>query len=96
MRRSEIIKLMVNAYSDRIKDQMIYFCKKDADRVLTAMEDAGMLPPYINIEIEGQPLITPAWEPETSEVNNRAEIEAELQNIILIAAKKFKGQQEQS
>jgi hypothetical protein len=45
MKRSEMIKTMVNAYSSRIKDQMIYFDEEDAARVLEAMEAIGMQPP---------------------------------------------------
>lgn len=46
MKRSEMVKVMVNAYSDRVKDQMIYFTKEDAERVLAAMEQVGMQPPF--------------------------------------------------
>lgn len=66
MKRSEMIKIMVNAYSDRIKDQMIYFDKEDANRLLTAMEAAGMKPPVYSvmrtttfINIEGEEIEVP-------------------------------------
>ncbi len=45
MKRSEMIKIMKEAYSDRLKYQMLYFDDELAGQVLDAMEKAGMLPP---------------------------------------------------
>ena len=45
MKRSEMLKLMSEAYSDRAKHRMLYFDISDADQVLMAIELAGMQPP---------------------------------------------------
>lgn len=42
MKRSEMLKLMSEAYG---RKNYIYFDEDDADRVLTAMEAAGVMPP---------------------------------------------------
>lgn len=42
MKRSEMLKLMSKAYGHK---NYIYFDEEDADRVLKAMEEAGMVPP---------------------------------------------------
>jgi hypothetical protein len=75
MKRSEIIKVMVEAYSDRIKDQTIYFCPEDAERVLKAIEEF-MIPNqfyypdieepsnFRNLSIEMDLDITNRWEDE--------------------------------
>lgn len=59
MKRSEMLKIMSEAYSDKTKHRRLYFDLEDANRVLTAMEEAGILPPTISGVYDPVPTVTP-------------------------------------
>jgi hypothetical protein len=71
MKRSEMIKIMMDGCWENKAEQDIFFTKNDADRVLTAMENAGMIPPTLTGTVEteetedgGIVIKLWGWEPE--------------------------------
>jgi hypothetical protein len=67
-----MIKLMSAAYG---KKNYVYFTEEDANTILTAMENAGMMPPNVTGTVECEPqddgtvlLTLWKWEPEDEKV----------------------------
>lgn len=50
VKRSEMIKLMIDAFEEDYDDSR-HMSEENADRVLSAMEDAGILPPEASFHL---------------------------------------------
>ena len=66
MKRSEMIQIMMNVF-ECDSDDSRWMSEHNADRVLRAMEEAGMIPPYIDKWIEGHLCTENKWEPENED-----------------------------